>query len=242
MLSGNGSHRSGSDREQMISAAASELNNLLQIVSGTVMMLEKVWEGPPGSEKYFEMLRSSIVRAARVTADLGHSAGGTEQKILFHPALAAQIKARPAPVAPLKISRCIMVVDDEPIALSLAGQVLSQAGYSVVTTESGFEAVELFQKNPKQYSLILLDLSMPSMDGEETFNRLRAIDPHVLVLLNTGFADQDRLDRMLTHGLAGFLRRPYQPREVIQQIETILAGAAGRRRALPQPSSPIPSA
>ena len=101
-----------------------------------------------------------------------------------------------------------MVVDDEPMALSLSQQVLSEAGYTVVATQSGFEALDLFRQGPQQFSLILLDLSMPCMDGEETFNRMRAIDPQVLVLLNTGFVEKHRLDRMMANGLAGFIRRP----------------------------------
>lgn len=238
---GKGPNDSRSSREQVVPAAASELNNLLQIVAGTVAMLENVWEGSPSSEKYFEMLRVSVDRAARVTAQLMQHAGGTERKILFHPALAAQTQAKIVPPVPLKISRCIMVVDDEPMALGLAERVLSEAGFTVVTTGSGFEALDLFQKDPRKFSLILLDLSMPFMDGEETFKRLRAIDPQVVVLLNTGFIENHRLDRMMKDGLAGFLRRPYQPSEVVDQIEVLLASDASRKRNRPPAAPPVPS-
>lgn len=227
-MTGKRPNDSRSSREQVLPATASELNNLLQIVAGTVAMLENVWEGAPGSEKYFEMLRTSVDRAARVTAQLVQTLGGSEQKILFHPALAPPAQAKAAPRTPLKISRCIMIVDDEPMALSLAGQVLSQAGYTVVMTQSGFEALDLFQKYPRKFSLILLDLSIPLMDGEETFDRLRTLDPGVVVLLNTGFIEKDRLARMISNGLAGFLRRPYQPSELIQQIEILITSAANR--------------
>jgi CheY-like chemotaxis protein len=221
-------NESRAGHEEVLPATASELNNLLQIVAGTVAMLENVWEGAPESEKYFEMLRTSVDRAAKVTAHLVQQLGGSEQKILFHPALTPPARAKGAPRVPLKVSRCIMVVDDEPMALSLAEQVLSRAGYTVVTTQSGFEALDLFQKDPTKFSLILLDLSMPHMDGEETFDRLRALDSGVVVLLNTGFIEKDRLARMMSNGLAGFLRRPYQPSEVIQQIEILISGAANR--------------
>ena len=115
-----------------------------------------------------------------------------------------------------------MVVDDEPMALVLLQQILSQAGHSVVTAQSGFEALDFFRKEPGRFSLILLDLAMPLMDGEETFNHLRAIEPNVVVLLNTGFIENLRLNRMMSNGLAGFLRRPYRPDEVITQIESVL--------------------
>ncbi len=161
-----------------IPAAASELNNLLQIVSGTVSMLENVWEGAPGSEKYFEMLQVSVERAAKVTAQLVQQVGGADDKILLHPALAAEFKTKPLTRrAPPGVARCILVVDDEPMALTLGEKILSQAGYSVVVAQSGFDALDLFRLNPRKFDLVLLDLTMPFMDGEETFKRLRSIDP-----------------------------------------------------------------
>jgi len=63
----------------------SELNNLLQIISGTSALIENVWEGAQGSEKYFTMLRTSIERAEQVTAQLVARAGGTSGKVILHP-------------------------------------------------------------------------------------------------------------------------------------------------------------
>lgn len=217
----NGSNHS-SESEQVVPAAASELNNLLQIVSGTVAMLENIWEGAPGSERYFDMLRQSVDRAAKVTAQLVQHVGGTDKKILLHPSLQERTTPPDPTRSPLQVSRCVMVVDDEPMALVLLNQILSQAGHTVVTAQSGFEALDYFRKEPGRFALILLDLSMPLMDGEETFNRFRAIDPNVIVLLNTGFIENRRLDRMMANGLAGFLRRPYRADEVVTQIQSVL--------------------
>lgn len=110
------------------------------------------------------------------------------------------------------------------MALGLSKLVLGQAGFEVVTAQSGFEALDIFQKNPGRFAVVLLDLTMPILDGEETFHRLRALDPNVIVLLNTGFIEKHHLERMMADGLAGFIRRPYQPTEVIEQIESVLAG------------------
>jgi CheY-like chemotaxis protein len=212
----------GSEAEPVVPAAVRELNNLLQIVSGTVAMLENIWASNPGSEKHFDTLRKSVDRAAKVTAQLVEHVGGTEKTVLLHPAL-KEHTAEPVPARlPLQVSRCILVVDDEPMALVLLNQILFQAGHTVVTAHSGFEALDYFRKEPGRFALILLDLAMPLMDGEETFNRLRAIDPNVVVLLNTGFIENRRLDRMIANGLAGFLRRPYRADEVITQVQSVL--------------------
>ncbi|MBA3833058.1 MAG: response regulator [Chthoniobacterales bacterium] len=213
------------ERAQIVPEAASELNNLIQIISSTVVLLEKMWKGPSESEEHFEVLRTSVDRAAKVTARLVQHAGGTNQKNVLHCDLAAGAEARPAPKKPGGNQRCILVVDDEPMALALSRYVLAQAGFAVATAQSGLEAIDLFGREPNRFSLVLLDLSMPSMDGEETFVRLRAINPKVPVLLNTGFIEKHRLERMMDAGLAGFLRRPYQPDDVLEQIGSVLESA-----------------
>ena len=102
-------------------AATSELNNLLEIISGTSAAIEDIWDGNDASQKYFDMLRTSVDRAAEVTAQLVEHAGGSDKKVLFHPELAAFGKRKNAPPpAPDKKQRAIMVVDDEPMALVLA--------------------------------------------------------------------------------------------------------------------------
>jgi len=120
--------------------------------------------------------------------------------------------------------RRILVVDDEFDARVLANRVLSEAGFDVTTVQSGFECLEQFWKRPHWFDLIVLDLSMPFMDGEETFRRLRAIKPDTVVLLSTGFfaQAQGRVDRMLVAGLAGYIRKPHRPSELVAQVQSTL--------------------
>lgn len=119
-------------------------------------------------------------------------------------------------------SHRILVVDDEPAARVLAKRVFSEAGFDVVTAQSGFECLNYFRREPGSFDLVVLDLSMPFMDGEETFVRLRQIFPEVAVLLSTGFMAQDRVDRMLAAGMAGFLRKPHKPDELLAHVQAVL--------------------
>lgn len=209
-----------------VPAATSELNNLLEIISGTSAAIENIWGGSKASEKYFEMLRTSVDRAARVTDQLVEHAGGSDKKALFHPHLAAYAKKghTTPPAAPVRSRKrqSILLVDDEPMALALNKRVLSAAGYDVQTAQSGFECLDIFRKRPAEFDLVLLDLTMPFMDGEETFVRLRNIRPDVVVILSTGFIAQERLDRMLGAGIAGFLRRPHNPGDLVAHIKAVL--------------------
>ncbi len=89
-------------------------------------------------------------------------------RIMAPSALAAEFKTKPVTKRPpLSASRCILVVDDEPMALTLGQKILSQAGYTVVVAQSGFDAFDLFRENPRRFDLVLLDLTMPFMDGED---------------------------------------------------------------------------
>ena len=210
------------DASKAPTAAASELNNLLEIIAGTSAAIENIWAGNDGSEKYFDMLRTSVDRAAKVTAQLVEHAGGADKKVLLHPELAAFAKAKREPARVPSKARHLLVVDDEPMALVLAKRILSEAGFEVTTAQSGFECLDLFRKQPHQFDLILLDLTMPFMDGEETFGRLRTIRADIIVLLSTGFIAQERLDRMLAAGMAGFLRKPHRPDELVAHVRSVL--------------------
>jgi CheY-like chemotaxis protein len=210
------------DPARKTTEAASELNNLLEIISGTSSAIENIWAGNDGSQKYFDMLRSSVDRAARVTAQLAEHAGGTDKTILLHPELVRFARPRKAPEPELRKKRHLLVVDDEPMALVLAKRILSEADFDVTTAQSGFECLDLFRKRPRHFHLVLLDLSMPFMDGEETFGRLRGINPDVVVLLSTGFIAQERLDRMVAAGMAGFLRKPHRPDEMVAHVQRVL--------------------
>jgi CheY-like chemotaxis protein len=205
-----------------IAKAASELNNLLQIISGTCSLVEDIFlKRSAGSEKYLAMLRTSIERAEKVAAELVKQAGGADKRMLMHPDLAAFAKTKSAPPSSAT-PQSILLVDDEKMALMLVKQILSEAGYRVATAQSGFECLDLFRLHPRAYDLVLLDLTMPFMDGEETLRRLREIRSDVSVVLCAGFIEQEKLDRLMSAGLAGYLRKPLAPDEIVSHVRSTL--------------------
>ena len=205
-----------------LSKASSELNNLLQIISGTSSQLENIWEGKEGSEKYLAMLRSSIERAEKVAAELVEQAGGTNERMTMHPDLAGFVKPKNAPAASSG-KQSILLVDDEAMALTLVKRILTDAGFEVATAQSGFECIDLIRQRPHSFNLVLLDLTMPFMGGEETFHRLKELRPDLPVVLCTGFIQQEKLNRLMSAGLAGFLRKPIAPDEIVSHVRATLA-------------------
>src|SRR5437870_133462 len=100
-----------------IAKSASELNNLLQIISGTGALIEKGVEEGEGPEKYLAMLRESIERAEKVSAELAQEAGGAGEKMLVHPDLAPFLRSRKRPNSTTN-KHSILLVDDEKMALT----------------------------------------------------------------------------------------------------------------------------
>jgi len=203
------------------SDAASELNNLLQIISGTSSALENIYEGTEGSQKYMTMLRESIQRAEKVTAQLAEQAGGADKKALVHPELTASGKLKATPPR-TKSKKSVLIVDDEPMILALSKQTLVDAGFNVVTAQSGFECLDHFRRRPHEFELVILDLRMPFMDGEETFERMRMIRADVPVVMCTGFIEKERVDRMIGAGLSGVLLKPFKAKELASYTRAIL--------------------
>jgi len=203
-------------------AIASELNNLLQVIASTSAKLETICDGITDAGDYLAMLRASTARAAEVTTQLVELSGSMNGKVVLHPAFP---RPRQTPLKKESSPKRILVVDDEKMLLILASELLREAGYDVVTAQSGFECLDLFRASARSFDLVLLDLSMPLMNGEETFNRLRALRPDVRVMLCTGYVHQTRLQHMLEAGLAGFQQKPIGSKEYIASVRAALTGA-----------------
>ena len=205
---------------QFVARATSELNNLLQIISGSSSALEKTTKSEHAAE-YIEMLKASIDRAELLGRELASRAGGTAEKAICNSEVSLSFKKKKGNQSPPP-RPTILVVDDEKMALILIERLLGEAGYDVVVAQSGFEAIEFFRKEPQRYSLVLLDFSLPFMDGSETFRRLRALRSNIPVVLCTGFILQERLSDMMACGLTGFLRKPVPPDELLSVVRSTL--------------------
>ena len=128
-------------------------------------------------------------------------------------------------------SGVILVVDDEEAVRITAERMLEMRGFTVLTAEDGRAALEVFRSRADEIVVVLLDLTMPHLDGEETFWELRRIRPDVRVILSSGYNEQDATDRFAGKGLAGFLQKPYGLRPLIEKIRQILEAPPKSARA-----------
>jgi CheY-like chemotaxis protein len=116
----------------------------------------------------------------------------------------------------------ILVVDDEEVIRSLADEVLSGFGYTVLTATNGREALEIYLQQGDRISLVILDMIMPELGGEATFKRLKELNPSVKVLLSSGYSATSQVQSMLQSGVKGFVPKPYQVRDLAEAIRRTL--------------------
>jgi CheY-like chemotaxis protein len=208
---------------EFVARATSELNNLLQIISGSQLGLEKSNKDEQEAAEYFQMLRASVDRAEALGRELTGRAGGTAEKAICNTEAGTFFNKKTDQKKTVR--QTILIVDDEKMVLTLIGRFLGEAGYDVVSAQSGFEAIDFFRREPHRFSLVLLDFSLPFMDGEEVFRRLREIRNNIPIILCTGFILQERLTGMLGQGLNGFLRKPVPPDELLAVVKSTLQRA-----------------
>jgi CheY-like chemotaxis protein len=118
--------------------------------------------------------------------------------------------------------RTILVVDDEYMVITTLMELLKELGYNVVTAPGGERAIQLFSRDPSQFDAVILDLSMPGMDGKECFEKLERLDPEVKVILATGFSKDGRVQELLDMGVMGFLQKPFRMKELAELLERIM--------------------
>ena len=120
----------------------------------------------------------------------------------------------------------VLVVDDEEAVRMVAKTSLERFGYRVLLARNGIEAVEIFEKAHDQICVVLLDLTMPLMSGEETLRRLRAIRTDVPVLLSSGYNQIEVIKRFTGQPLAGFVGKPYSAAALVAKVKSVCGGSA----------------
>ncbi|MGA3170528.1 MAG: response regulator [Chthoniobacteraceae bacterium] len=241
-----------SDELQWVKSTANELNNLLQVITESSQFLQRFTGGSPEAARYYDMMRSAVDRAAQLSRTMLERTGEGlpgGQHASVHP-FPAPGSFGSAPLPPrgggllggetpqpeVRIANpdgpreLILIVDDEDFVTLLAQRVLTDEGYRVVTSRDGFQALDVYKKLQDQIELVILDFTMPIMDGAEVFNELRKVNPQVPVVLSSGFTEQDKLKWMLAKGLRGFIPKPYTQQKLLLQVRSTLDAMKGEHR------------
>jgi len=116
----------------------------------------------------------------------------------------------------------ILVVDDEYPIRSMLQEVLEMNGFQVYTAANGKEGVDIFRKFKNQIKLVILDMVMPVMDGRRAFSEIQKISPGQKVFVISGYTVKEDLDEIFSKGLTAFLRKPFQVKDFVNKVKTLL--------------------
>jgi PAS domain S-box-containing protein len=140
------------------------------------------------------------------------------------PAPAAGERPRP-PAAIQGAGETILVVDDEPALRNIARMMLEEAGYQVLTAESGEEAL-VIQKNRPDLDLVMLDLGMPGMGGHKCLKSLLDRSPDLKVIIATGYVAERMVQPALDAGAKGVIVKPFREEVLLETVRRTLAGGS----------------
>lgn len=156
-----------------------------------------------------------------------------ERGATFRVLLPATEEPRDKPVEPppeenLEGVRTVLVVDDEEIIRDLARDMLETEGFQVLTAPDGPEALKIFRNRFDEIDLVLLDMTMPKMGGDEVFSEMKNIRGDIPVILSSGYDESIATgpfeSGLFAHdGLAGFIQKPYSAADLVRKIKKTLS-------------------
>jgi nitrogen-specific signal transduction histidine kinase/ActR/RegA family two-component response regulator len=164
--------------------------------------------------------------AIKVYSEVGR---GSTFRVLF-PAVDGSpdaIRAAGAPTVVWRGSGTILVVDDDEAVRNVAKRILERAGFRVLVAVDGIDGLAVFREHTSEIGVVLLDVTMPRMGGEETFRQLRQLAPEVRVVLSSGYSAQEATSHFAGKGLAGFVEKPFTPQELLERVRAVLEAPPG---------------
>jgi len=150
---------------------------------------------------------------------------GTEFEVVFPMVNASALTNVPETVAAPAINgedKTILVIDDEPFVLELLKDVFTDANFKVIEALNPAEGIELYRQHQQSILMVILDYSMPGMDGKAAFHELRKINPDVKVMLCSGYTEEEIKSAFGDIQPQAFIQKPYKPSSLLEKASNML--------------------
>ena len=128
----------------------------------------------------------------------------------------------------LKGAETILIVDDEEMIIDVGNAALKSMGYQVLSARSGEEAIKVYKENKDRIDMVILDMIMPDVGGQEVFDTMKEINSDVKVLLSSGYSIDGQAGEILERGCNAFLQKPFSMKELSQKIRDVLDDDQGQ--------------
>ena len=122
----------------------------------------------------------------------------------------------------MRFSGTVLVIDDELIVRKIAEGYLNELGFSVLTAENGYHGIDMYRERWRDILFVILDVVMPGINGQETLNLLRDINPDVKVLLSSGFNVESLMLDLSNSGEVEFVQKPYRINDLEQAVTSLI--------------------
>jgi PAS domain S-box-containing protein len=119
-------------------------------------------------------------------------------------------------------NEALLFVEDEETVQRMVNLALKEKGYDVLLARDGLEAINLYQRNEKKISLVILNIGLPKLSGVEVLVRLKELNPKVKVIVASGYSMPDMKSRILKAGAKEFIQKPYDPNQILAKVREIL--------------------
>jgi len=115
----------------------------------------------------------------------------------------------------------ILLIDDEKGVIEVCSEMLQTLGYQVKAVSNGIDALEVLKNNNRKIDLVILDMVMPRMNGEETFEKIRILDPDMRVLVSSGYSREAEIEKMMEKGCNEFILKPFDVEALSEKLNTV---------------------
>jgi DNA-binding NtrC family response regulator len=116
----------------------------------------------------------------------------------------------------------ILLVDDEPVIIDVARDMLEMLGYQVIVARNGRDATDIYARRKNEIDVVIQDMVMPGMDGADVFQTLKRINPEVKVILASGYVMNKQIAAMIEQGCRAFMPKPFRLEDLSAIVRKVL--------------------
>lgn len=215
---------------ELVQTTTDQINTPLSIILGNAELIRnRIGNGDPSVAESFKIIDQEIRRIADLLKRLGESQIATSEASHVEAAPGVRAKVRP-PLAPAKAQavQSILVVDDEEYMLSLLRDIIESLGFRSVIASNGKQALK--QLSRQDVNLVITDINMPGMTGIELLKEVKNQQPHIPVILITGYGKERAAEAAKRHQADGFIGKPFHIEELRLCIDRLMARDSRSRR------------
>jgi two-component system, cell cycle sensor histidine kinase and response regulator CckA len=145
---------------------------------------------------------------------------------IYLPAVAAKYPVVEEKAVPLESkSQTVLLIDDEKIVAQVGAAMLKKMGYEVLVAHDAEAGLDIFLENRERVGMILLDMIMPGLCGEEAFKKFKDIDPQIKILLCSGYSIHGEASRIMEQGCNGFIQKPFTIKELSTKVQQVIGAS-----------------